>query len=54
MLITSAGSSARNIFRNHMHWSELIGGEVVISPPYAWHDLASLVRDVLIPNPDIA
>ena len=23
-------------FRNHMHWSELIGGEVVISPPYAW------------------
>jgi transaldolase len=23
-------------FRNHMHWSELIGGEVVISPPYKW------------------
>lgn len=23
-------------FRNHMHWSELIGGNVVISPPYAW------------------
>src|SRR5262249_14621774 len=23
-------------FRNHMHWSELIGGDVVISPPYAW------------------
>jgi transaldolase len=23
-------------FRNHMHWSELIGGQVVISPPYAW------------------
>jgi transaldolase len=23
-------------FRNHMHWSELIGGHVVISPPYAW------------------
>jgi len=23
-------------FRNHMHWSELIGGEIVISPPYAW------------------
>jgi hypothetical protein len=22
-------------FRNHMHWSELIGGDVVISPPYA-------------------
>ena len=23
-------------FRNHMHWSQLIGGEVIISPPYAW------------------
>src|ERR1700740_3522954 len=23
-------------FRNHMHWSELIGGEVVIFPPYSW------------------
>ena len=23
-------------FRNHMHWSEFIGGEVVISPPHAW------------------
>ena len=23
-------------FRNHMHWSELIGGDVVISPPAAW------------------
>ena len=23
-------------FRNHMHWSELVGGKVVISPPYAW------------------
>src|SRR6201994_2559431 len=23
-------------FRNHMHWSEFIGGEVVISPPCAW------------------
>ena len=106
-------------FRNHMHWSELIGGDVVISPPYLWqirfnssdieirprihepvpstvveallakfpdfrrsytegglsvaefdsfgptvrtlrqfitacHDLDSLVRDFLLPNPDIA
>ena len=105
-------------FRNHMHWSEFIGGDMVISPPYAWqvrfnasdidvrsridapvreeiekelskkfpdfrrantedglsiaefdsfgptrrtlrqfitacHDLDSLVRDVLIPNPDV-
>jgi transaldolase len=23
-------------FRNHMHWSELIGGDVVISPPFKW------------------
>jgi transaldolase len=23
-------------FRNHMHWSELIGGDVVISPPCRW------------------
>ncbi len=23
-------------FRNHMHWSEIIGGDAVISPPYSW------------------
>jgi len=23
-------------FRNHMHWSEFIGGDGVISPPYSW------------------
>ena len=23
-------------FRNHMHWSEFIGGNVVISPPHSW------------------
>ena len=23
-------------FRNHMHWSELVGGDVVISPPWSW------------------
>jgi len=23
-------------FRNHMHWSEFIGGNVVISPPFGW------------------
>lgn len=23
-------------FRNHMHWSELIGGDVVVSPPPTW------------------
>jgi transaldolase len=23
-------------FRNHMHWSQLIGGDVVVSPPHSW------------------
>src|SRR6201993_1576665 len=23
-------------FRNHMHWSEFIGGDVIISPPFLW------------------
>jgi len=23
-------------FRNHLHWSEFIGGDVIISPPYIW------------------
>ena len=23
-------------FRNHLHWSQLVGGDVVISPPFAW------------------
>ncbi len=23
-------------FRNHLHWSQLIGGDVVISPPFEW------------------
>ncbi len=23
-------------FRNHMHWSEFVGGDVVISPPFDW------------------
>jgi transaldolase len=23
-------------FRNHMHWSQLVGGDIVISPPHAW------------------
>src|SRR5208283_2773807 len=25
-------------FRNHMHWSEFIGGDVVISPPCVWQE----------------
>ena len=37
-------------FRNHMHWSEFIGGDVVISPPYKWQvrynnsDVAAIPR----------
>ena len=23
-------------FRNHMHWSQFVGGDVVISPPFEW------------------
>ena len=23
-------------FRNHMHWSELVGGDIVVSPPFSW------------------
>ncbi|RJF41468.1 transaldolase [Actinomyces sp. 2119] len=26
-------------FRNVMHWSELLGGDIVISPPFAWQQL---------------
>ena len=25
-------------FRSHLHWSEFIGGDVVISPPFAWQE----------------
>ena len=25
-------------FRNVMHWSELVGGDVVVSPPFAWQE----------------
>jgi transaldolase len=25
-------------FRNHMHWSQLVGGDVVISPPRPWQE----------------
>lgn len=29
-------------FRNHMHWSEFIGGDVVISPPFTWQQRLNL------------
>lgn len=46
-------------FRNHMHWSEFIGGDVVISPPLAWQvrfnqsDIAIVSRIDVPINPDI-
>jgi len=36
-------------FRNHLHWSELIGGDVVISPPYKWQ-LRFNASDVTVEN----
>ena len=38
-------------FRNHMHWSELVGGDVVISPPYPWQ--VRLNRSGIAPVPRI-
>jgi len=28
-------------FRNHHHWSQLIGGDVVVSPPFSWQEKAN-------------
>jgi transaldolase len=39
-------------FRNHMHWSELIGGDVVISPPYAWQKRYNASDIEVIPRID--
>ena len=36
-------------FRNHMHWSEYIGGDVVISPPCAWQKRFN-ASDVTVAN----
>lgn len=35
-------------FRNHMHWSEILGGDCVISPPYAWQ--VKINNSGIIPN----
>jgi transaldolase len=40
-------------FRNHMHWSEFIGGEVVISPPCAWQQRYNESDIEVIPRIDI-
>jgi transaldolase len=36
-------------FRNHMHWSEFIGGDVVISPPCKWQKRFN-ASDVTVEN----
>jgi transaldolase len=36
-------------YRNHMHWSELIGGDVVISPPCKWQ-MRFNASDVTVAN----
>ncbi len=36
-------------FRNHLHWSEFIGGDVVISPPYKWQQRYN-ASDVTVVN----
>ncbi len=36
-------------FRNHLHWSEFIGGDVVISPPYDWQKRFN-ASDVAVEN----
>jgi transaldolase len=39
-------------FRNHMHWSEFIGGNVVISPPCAWQKRYNASDIEVIPRID--
>ncbi|MEI6388900.1 MAG: transaldolase family protein [Spirochaetota bacterium] len=36
-------------FRNHLHWSEFIGGDVVISPPFEWQQRFN-ASDVRVEN----
>jgi transaldolase len=38
-------------FRNHMHWSQFVGGDVVISPPFGWQQ--RLNRSGIDPVPRI-
>jgi transaldolase len=41
-------------FRNHMQWSELIGGDVVISPPYSWQVRFNASDVAIAPRMDVA
>jgi transaldolase len=53
-IYTERGFRARLLsaaFRNHMHWSQLIGGSIVISPPFAWQQ--RLNRSGIEPRPTL-
>jgi len=39
-------------FRNHYHWSELIGGDVVISPPHKWQVHFNASEVAVVPRMD--
>ncbi len=39
-------------FRNHMHWSEFIGGDVVISPPCPWQVRLNASDVAVVPRID--
>jgi transaldolase len=39
-------------FRNHMHWSEFIGGDVVISPPCSWQRRYNASDIAVVPRMD--
>ena len=39
-------------FRNHLHWSELIGGDVIISPPCKWQKLFNASDVEMVPRID--
>ena len=39
-------------FRNHMHWSEFIGGDVIISPPHKWQRRFNASNIEVVPRID--
>lgn len=40
-------------FRNVMHWSELVGGDLVISPPFKWQKLINDSGYKVVPRIDV-
>ena len=40
-------------FRNHHHWSQLIGGDIVVSPPFNWQEKANESGITAEPRMDI-